>query len=44
MIHLEKITPENWRLDLKVSDKQREYVLDSVGILARAFEYRESRS
>jgi len=44
MIHLEKITPENWRLDLKVSDKQREYVLDSIGILARAFAYRESRS
>lgn len=44
MLHLETITPDNWRLELKVGDEQRAYVLDSVGILARAYAYRESRS
>ena len=36
MIHLEQITPENWRLGLKVKDEQRQFVSDSAGILARA--------
>ena len=44
MIHLETITPENWRLGLKVRDDQRHFVSDSAGILARAYAYRESRS
>ena len=44
MIHLETITPENWRLGLHVREDQRHFVADSAGILARAYAYRESRS
>ena len=44
MIHLETITPDNWRLGLRVRDDQRNFVSDSAGILARAYAYRESRS
>lgn len=44
MIHLETVTPENWRLGLRVREDQRRFVSDSAGILARAFAYRNSRS
>ena len=44
MIHLETITPENWRLGLSVQDDQRRFVSDSARILARAYAYRENRS
>ena len=44
MIHLETVTPENWRLELTVKDDQRHFVSDSVGILARAYAYRDNRS
>ncbi len=44
MIHLETITPENWRLGLFVRDDQRRFVSDSAGILTRAYAYRENRS
>ena len=44
MIHLESITPDNWRLGLKVREDQRNFVSDSAGILARAYAYRDSRS
>ena len=44
MIHLEAVTPENWRLGLCVRDDQRHFVADSAGILARAYAYRDSRS
>ena len=44
MIRLEPITPDNWRLGLKVREDQRHYVSDSAGILARAYAYRDSRS
>lgn len=44
MIRLEDITPDNWRLGLRVSEAQRRYVSDSAGILARAYAYRENRS
>ena len=44
MIHLETITPENWRLGLKIRDDQARFVADSNGLLARAFAYREQRS
>lgn len=44
MIHLETITPENWRLGLSVQDDQRRFVSDSAGILARAYAYRENRN
>ena len=44
MIHLETITPDNWRLGLSVREDQRNYVSDSSGILARAYAYRNDRS
>ena len=44
MIRLEPITPDNWRLDLRVREDQREFVSDSTGMLARAYAYRDSRS
>ena len=44
MIHLETITPDNWRLDLRVREDQRSFVADRAGILARAYAYRDSRS
>ena len=44
MIHLETVTPDNWRLGLQVREDQSHYVSDSAGILARAYAYRESRS
>ncbi len=44
MVRLESVNPENWRLGLRVSREQKNYVADSAGILARAYAYRESRS
>ena len=44
MIRLEEINPGNWRLGLKVSEEQKQYVSDSARLLARAYAYRESRS
>lgn len=44
MIRLEEINPGNWRLGLKVSEVQKQYVSDSARLLARAYAYRESRS
>ena len=44
MIHLEPITPDNWRLGLAVREDQRAFVSDSAGILARTYAYRDSRS
>ena len=44
MIHLETVTPDNWRLGLQVRDDQHNYVSDSAGILARAYVYRNNRS
>ena len=44
MIHLETVSPENWRLGLSVRENQRRFVSDSAGILARAYAYRNSRS
>ena len=44
MIHLETVTPDNWRLGLQVRDDQHNYVSDSAGILARAYAYRNNRS
>lgn len=44
MIHLETINPNNWRLNLKVSDNQKKFVSDSNRILARAFAYRDNGS
>lgn len=44
MIRLEEITPENWRLGLKVAESQKHYVSDDMRLLARAFAYRNFRS
>ena len=44
MIHLEDVTPDNWRLDLSVGEDQRQFVSDSFKIMARAFAYRNNRS
>ncbi len=44
MIHLVDVDGDNWITDLRVSDSQREYVLDSKGILARAYAYRNEGS
>lgn len=42
MIHLEEVTPDNWRKvnSLKVSKEQERFVASNVGILARAYAYR----
>lgn len=44
MIRFETITPDNWRLELQVSEAQKNFVSDSARLLARAYAYRESRS
>ena len=44
MIRLEEITPENWRLGLKVAKAQEHYVSDTNRMLARAYAYRNHRS
>ena len=44
MIHLNEVTPDNWRLGLTVREDQKEYVSDSSGLLARAWAYRDYRS
>lgn len=44
MIKLVTIDPDNWRLGLKVSEAQKEFVSDSMRLLARAYAYRNSRS
>lgn len=44
MIRLETVTPDNWRLGLRVSESQKKYVADSATLLARAYAYRDSRS
>lgn len=44
MIHLEDVTPDNWREGLKVSKEQERYVSDAMKILARAYAFRNQRS
>lgn len=44
MVRLESINPDNWRLGLKVSESQKNYVSDSMALLARAYAYRNHRS
>ncbi len=44
MLHLETVTPDNWRLDLKVREDQLAFVSDLPHILARAYAYRDCRS
>ena len=44
MIHLVDIDGSNWRVPLKVSKEQEQYVANSTTILARAYAYRDSES
>ena len=44
MLQLVDVDGDNWMADLQVSDAQKEYVLDSVSILARAYAYRKEGS
>lgn len=44
MIHLVDIDGSNWRVPLKVSKEQEQYVANSTTILARAYAYRDSGS
>lgn len=44
MMRLEDVGEGNWRIPLAVSDEQKEYVVNSATILARAYAYRNARS
>ena len=44
MIRLEDIDEGNWRIPLRVSKAQEQYVANTTTILARAYAYREQRS
>ena len=44
MIHIVDITPNNWRLELKVAESQKTYVANTVVLLARAYAYRNQNS
>lgn len=44
MIRLEEITPDNWRLGLKVKEDQQQYVSNEMKLLARAYAYRNHGS
>lgn len=44
MIHLEAVTPDNWRPGLSVGEEQKNFVADRSVILARAWAYREHGS
>lgn len=44
MLHLEEITPDNWRENLRVAKAQENYVASPAVLLARAYAYRNERS
>ena len=44
MIRLEDIDEGNWRISLRVSKAQEQYVANTTTILARAYAYRNARS
>ncbi len=44
MLHLVDVDSDHWMTDLHVSDSQKEYVLDAMCILARAYAYRDEGS
>ena len=44
MVHLEDVTPDNWRQTLAVREDQRHFVADCAGTLARAWAYRKDNS
>lgn len=41
MIHLEDVTPDNWRFGLSVADSQKAFVSNDMKLLARAYAYRD---
>ena len=43
-MNLTDIAPDNWRLELAVSEAQRAFVSDRTRLLARAYAYRAQRS
>ena len=43
-LRLVDITPDNWRCDLHVSERQQTYVANRTVLLARAYAYKEQRS
>lgn len=44
MVHLEPVSPDNWREPLAVREDQRHFVADKAVTLARAWAYRELHS
>lgn len=44
MIHLETVTPDNWRIDFQLKKEQEDFVFSPTGILAQAWAYREEGS
>lgn len=44
MIHIEEITPDNWRIGLHVKEDQKKYVANATVLMARAYAYRSCRS
>lgn len=44
MLRLTNVDEDNWMTDLGVAPGQKEYVLNPMGILARAYAYRNSGS
>ena len=44
MIHLEEVSPDNWRLELHVRNDQKDFAANSITLLARAYAYRNSGS
>lgn len=44
MIHLENVTPDNWRIDFQLKKEQENFVSAPDRILARAWAYREEGS
>ena len=43
-LRLVDITPDNWRCDVHVSERQQTYVANRTVLLARAYAYKEQRS
>ena len=43
-MNLTDIAPDNWRLELAVSEAQRAFVSDRTRLMARAYAYRAQRS
>lgn len=44
MIRSKEITPNNWRLGLKIAEAQQTYASNDTKILARAYAYSNHRS